>query len=55
MTGAGFGGSAVALIARDYQPAFLQTVAFEYQRRTQREGTFFVTRAAAGAQTLELA
>jgi galactokinase len=55
MTGAGFGGSAVALIARDYQPAFLQTVAFEYQRRTQREGAFFVTRAAAGAQTLELA
>lgn len=55
MTGAGFGGSVVALIERKFQQAFLQMAAFEYQRRVRREGTFFVTRAAVGADILELA
>lgn len=54
MTGAGFGGSAVALVQRSVQERFMQAVALGYQTRTKREGAFFVTQAADGAGTLEL-
>ncbi|MBI2247092.1 MAG: hypothetical protein HYU65_04050 [Armatimonadetes bacterium] len=54
MTGAGFGGSAVALVRRNLQDRFLQAVALGYQSRTRREGAFFVSQAADGAGTLEL-
>ncbi len=54
MTGAGFGGSVVALVQRSLQDRFLDAVAFEYQSRTQREGAFFLTQAADGAAILEI-
>jgi len=54
MTGAGFGGAVVALVERNFQVAFLQSVAVEYATRTRRDGTFFVSEAAEGAQILEL-
>ncbi|HET6781105.1 MAG TPA: galactokinase, partial [bacterium] len=55
MTGAGFGGSIIALVQQPLQERFLQNVAAEYQHRSQHKGRFFATRAAGGAQILELA
>lgn len=49
MTGAGFGGSVVALVRRGGEEEFLQRVAAGYQERTGRTGMFFVTEAAEGA------
>ncbi len=43
MTGAGFGGAAVALVKQDQRDAFLQTIADEYLRRTGKPGGFFFT------------
>ncbi len=52
MTGAGFGGAAVALVLRSQAGAFLAAAADGYRRRTGREGTFFVTEAAEGARRI---
>ncbi len=52
MTGAGFGGAAVALVQQDRQDEFLKTIAVEYRRRTGRPGEFFVTDAVDGARVL---
>jgi len=54
MTGAGFGGSVVALVLRAKAQAFLGDASDGYRRRTGREGTFFVTEAAEGARTRQL-
>lgn len=53
MTGAGFGGAVVALVRRERQDEFLEMVAQGYRRRTDREGTFFTSDAAEGAQVQE--
>lgn len=50
MTGAGFGGTVVALVHRDRQHEFLDAVARGYRRRTDRVGAFFVSEATDGAQ-----
>lgn len=50
MTGAGFGGAVVALVRADQQQEFLGSVAREYRTRTDREGAFFVSEAAAAPQ-----
>lgn len=49
MTGAGFGGCVVALVARDTVPRFIQTVAALYERQALRAPSLYVCRAAAGA------
>ena len=49
LTGAGFGGCAVALVARDETAAFIDHVRRGYERRTGRRTDTFATRPAAGA------
>ena len=48
MTGAGFGGCAVALIREDRAAAFVQSVAAEYQKATGLVPELYVSRAAPG-------
>jgi galactokinase len=50
MTGAGFGGAAVALVHRPQADEFLASVMTGYARRTRRTGQCFLTDAADGAQ-----
>ena len=52
MTGAGFGGCAVALVRADAAQAFVQRVAAKYQAATGNEPALYVTRASAGAETV---
>jgi len=52
MTGAGFGGAAVALVDRSQSEAFLDAVSSGYAQRTHREGKCFFTDAADGARVL---
>ncbi len=49
MTGAGFGGCVVALVERDEQADFAETVADLYERQTRRTPAFYVCRPSAGA------
>jgi galactokinase len=49
MTGAGFGGCAVALVDCDAVDAFVATMATLYERQTLRTPALYVCRAAAGA------
>jgi len=50
MTGAGFGGCAVALVDRIRRHAFVRDVAAEYERRTGLVPQIYVTGASAGAE-----
>jgi galactokinase len=50
MTGAGFGGCAVALVDRGRSDAFVRAVAAEYERRTGLVPQIYVTGASAGAE-----
>ncbi len=50
MTGAGFGGAAVALVHRRQSDEFLAAVMAGYARRTHRTGRCFLTEAAEGAR-----
>ncbi len=52
MTGAGFGGCAVALVQAAHAEAFVQRVAVAYQAATGNTPALYVTRASAGAATL---
>jgi galactokinase len=49
MTGAGFGGCAVALVDREQSGHFVATVAAEYERQTGLTPQLYVSAAAAGA------
>ncbi len=49
MTGAGFGGCAVALVAAESAAGFGEAVATEYRERTGQEPRIYVTGASAGA------
>jgi galactokinase len=53
MTGAGFGGCAVALVDQGASPAFVERVAAEYQRRTRLVPRLYPTGATAGAAEQE--
>jgi galactokinase len=53
MTGAGFGGCAVALVHREHSSSFVEYVAGEYTRRSGLEPRLYVTEATAGASVLE--
>ncbi len=50
MTGGGFGGCAMALIATREAAAIMSGIGTEYRRRTGTAATMFVSRPAAGAQ-----
>ena len=52
MTGAGFGGSIVALVARADAPALAEAVTAGYRARTGRAATARICRAAGGATEL---
>ena len=53
MTGAGFGGCAVALVESDAAAAFVPEVADAYRGRTGLEPQIYVTGASAGARVVE--
>lgn len=53
MTGAGFGGCAVALVQSDQAKPFTEEVAKAYERRTQLKPQIYVCQAANGAEVLE--
>ena len=53
LTGAGFGGCAVALVAVNEVPDFMDHVRRGYQKRTGREANTFATRPADGAHIVE--
>jgi galactokinase len=53
MTGAGFGGCAVALVKTEAVDLITNRLAAEYQKKTGNEPTIFVTRPAAGASVLK--
>jgi galactokinase len=55
MTGAGFGGCAVALVDREAVDGFVETVATAYERQAQRTPALYVTRPAPGAGEAKLA
>jgi galactokinase len=52
MTGGGFGGCTVALVATEAVDAISKRIGAEYQRKTGIEATIFVSRPAAGATLL---
>lgn len=52
MTGAGFGGCAVSLVAEEALERFCQEVPQRYREATGREATILITRAAQGAERL---
>jgi galactokinase len=49
MTGAGFGGCAVALVEREESSAFVDAVSLEYEKQTQLVPQIYVTQASEGA------
>ena len=54
MTGAGFGGCAVALVRRDSAEAFAQAVGAEYRARSGKEAAIFVSEAGEGASVQKM-
>jgi galactokinase len=52
MTGAGFGGCAIALVKRDAVPVFLEAVPAQYQAATKLEPKLYVCEPSDGAQIL---
>lgn len=52
MTGAGFGGCAVALVDREQSSAFVDSVRAEYARQSRLQPGIYVTEATAGASAL---
>lgn len=52
MTGAGFGGCAVALVRADAAEAFVERVSASYRAATGNQPTLYITRASGGAETV---
>ncbi len=52
MTGAGFGGCAVALVRANAADAFVERVSAQYQAATGNKPALYVTRASRGAETV---
>jgi galactokinase len=53
MTGAGFGGCAVALVEEEQVETFISTAMEEYRRRTGLEARFCICQAAEGASSID--
>jgi galactokinase len=49
MTGGGFGGCAVALVASEHAATFAKNVAKSYQAKTSKEPQIYVCEPSAGA------
>lgn len=54
MTGAGFGGCAVALVRRDAVDVFTQTISMEYKSKSEMEANIYVCEASEGASAINL-
>lgn len=54
MTGAGFGGCAVALVDRSQSPVFVANIAADYKRRTALVPQIYLCEASAGAAVMPL-
>jgi galactokinase len=52
MTGAGFGGCAVAVVRREKAGAFAEAVGAEYRQRSGKEAGIFVCEASEGASVV---
>jgi galactokinase len=52
MTGAGFGGCAVALVNADQVESFVSTVTVEYHKRSGLQPNLYVCSPAAGAEAI---
>jgi len=52
MTGAGFGGCVVALVERDEQASFAETMAILYERQTRRTPALYACQPSAGAVSI---
>jgi galactokinase len=55
MTGGGFGGCTVTLVKTESVGAVTATLTREYERRTRRAPSVFVSRPARGAHLVDLA
>ncbi|GLG01381.1 galactokinase [Alicyclobacillus hesperidum subsp. aegles] len=55
MTGAGFGGCTVSLVARDSVSTFTTSVAEQYKQRTGREPSFYITDIGEGVHEVSVA
>jgi galactokinase len=55
MTGAGFGGCAVALVDNEAAPEFVEKVAAIYERQTRITPALYITHASEGAGKWQLA
>jgi galactokinase len=53
LTGAGFGGCTVNLVAREHAPAFAQELARRYESQTGLHPEIYITRASKGAELLK--
>ena len=53
MTGAGFGGCTVSLVAKDQVSAFMDTVGRNYQARTGLKADFYIAEIDDGARLIE--
>lgn len=54
LTGAGFGGCTVNLVAREAAPGFSSALATGYERKTGLHPEIYVCRASDGAQLVEI-
>ena len=52
MTGAGFGGCAIALVKADAAETMIEKVGLEYQERTGLAADFYLVRVGSGAREL---
>ena len=52
MTGAGFGGCAIALVHKDFTGTFIQNVQAEYTKKIGYSGDFFACGAGEGVKEL---
>jgi galactokinase len=53
MTGAGFGGCAVALAAKDKTEEFVSAVSVLYKKKSGLDGNIYVCKASEGASVVE--
>jgi galactokinase len=54
MTGAGFGGCAIALVEKKSQAEIIKRVSKEYKERTAIEGEFYISRISDGVKKIEI-
>ena len=53
MTGAGFGGCAIALVHKDHCASYQQTIADKYKAETGLEAAFYIAQISGGTARVE--